>query len=83
MPSKLGNRFHHKHNKNGTHESVCGMCFMTVTTVSEESELSHFEDAHICDPVRVYEVRECTRHALLALNLDFGKPQPQPHGVRQ
>jgi hypothetical protein len=33
--------------------------------------------------VRVYEVRECTRHALLALNLDFGKPQPQPHGVRQ
>jgi len=80
--SDLGcNGFHHGHNRNGTHDSICTCCYMTVATVTGESEAHLLEDAHICDPVRLDQMREDTRHALSALQLGFGRPQVRemPH----
>ena len=75
MSNKFGNSFHHRHNRNGTHDSICSCCYMTVATATGESDVHPFEDAHICDPVRHYQVGESAQHGLSALNLDFEKPQ--------
>jgi hypothetical protein len=47
---------------------------MTVATVAGESDFHLFEEAHICDPVRLYQIREDAHHALSTLKLSFGKP---------
>jgi len=75
MSNKFGESFHHRHNRNGTHDSICSCCYMTVASATGESELHPFEDAHICDPVRLYQVSEGAHHALSALDLNWGKPQ--------
>jgi len=72
MPNGFGNHFHHMQNRCDSYDSICEVCFMTVATVSEESELAPVEDIHVCDPVRVYQISEGARHALSALNLNFG-----------
>jgi hypothetical protein len=76
MTNRFGNNFHHRHNRNGTHDSICSACAMTVATSSDDSLLAAFEDAHICDPVRAYQVSEGAYHSLNALNLNFGLPRP-------
>jgi hypothetical protein len=43
--------FPHRHNANGTYDSICTRCFVTVATVRNEAELAGRESAHICDPV--------------------------------
>lgn len=75
MPNVFGNRFHHMHNRCGAYDSICDGCFVTVATEIEESELAPVEDTHVCDPMLVYQISESARHALSALNLDFGKPR--------
>jgi hypothetical protein len=45
-------------NLNGTHDSICRGCFATVALVKDEAELARHERDHLCDPVRLYEVRE-------------------------
>ena len=74
MPHRLGNYFH-RHNRDGTHDSICTGCYITIVTASEESHLPKIEDAHVCDPVRLSHIRKYTHYAVIALNLDFGKPQ--------
>jgi len=75
MPNKFGNTFYHRHNRNGNHDSICSCCYMTVAPASVESELPLFEETHICDPVRSYQVSEGAHHELKALNLNFRRPQ--------
>jgi hypothetical protein len=50
--------FPHRHNDNGTHDSICTGCFVTVATVLNEPELARFESAHICNPVRLNWFRQ-------------------------
>jgi len=57
MPDRLGN-YYHRRNRDGTHDSLCTGCYMTIATVSEESHLRKIEDAHVCDPVRLFHIRE-------------------------
>jgi len=50
--------FAHRVNANGTHDSICRGCFATVASVRDEAELAGHESDHICDPLRLYQVRE-------------------------
>ena len=44
--------FPHRTNSDGTIDSICDQCFVTVATSNCESDLAHFEAAHSCDPAR-------------------------------
>jgi hypothetical protein len=50
--------FPHRHNGNGTHDSICTECMTTVATVLREAELAGFEFRHVCDPVRVFQISQ-------------------------
>jgi hypothetical protein len=44
-------RFAHRRNADGTIDSICPICFVTVHTATCESDLSASEREHACDPV--------------------------------
>ncbi len=52
MPSKP--EFPHRHNNDGSFDSICDTCYATVARVKTESELTQFEARHVCDPVNLY-----------------------------
>jgi hypothetical protein len=43
--------FPHRHNGDGSHDSICAKCFLTVASDKDEAELVQFERDHVCDPV--------------------------------
>ena len=43
----------HRRNEEGSYDSICRECFATVVRGKEESELSAYEEAHICDPIHM------------------------------
>jgi hypothetical protein len=45
----------HRHNKNGTYDSICLKCFATVATTLTEPELAFHDRRHICDPLLLKE----------------------------
>ncbi len=47
--------FPHVHNLNGTHDSVCARCHLTIASAKHEAQLNPYEQAHRCDPVRLYQ----------------------------
>ena len=51
-------KFPHRHNSNGTHDSICRVCLATVATSFRETDLAGFELRHLCDPVRVYRISQ-------------------------
>ena len=50
----------HRRNYDGTLDSVCKLCYLTVARAYRETDLSHLEVRHICQPV---ERRRSTRIA--------------------
>ncbi len=46
-------KFAHRSNLDGTKDSICCQCIVTVATVYDEGELLRYEQQHICDPVLV------------------------------
>lgn len=64
MPNRIGSFFHHRHNRNGTHDSICPGCYMTVASARGEGELARCEAEHTCDPIRLYQVNEYACHAI-------------------
>jgi len=42
--------FSHLRNKNGTIDSICTRCNLTVGTARNESELPKIEHSHTCNP---------------------------------
>jgi len=46
--------FPHRHNSDGTHDSICNRCFATVAKATIETDLVQFEASHVCDPANVY-----------------------------
>lgn len=42
--------FAHRHNRNGTIDSICKNCFLTVASSNWEFALEPKELAHSCDP---------------------------------
>jgi hypothetical protein len=51
------NRFAYGLNGDGTYDSICPYCYMTVANVKTESELAPPEGQHICDPARFHQNR--------------------------
>ena len=45
--------FPHRINSDGTIDSICDQCFVTVGTSTAEPELKELEAAHACEPSRV------------------------------
>jgi hypothetical protein len=39
----------HRRNRDGTWDSICTKCFLTVARCKTESDLAEFEKAHICN----------------------------------
>ena len=64
MPGTHGNTFQHRHNRNGSYDSICCTCYLTVACASRESELRLYEHGHTCDPIQLCEVTEYSRRAL-------------------
>ena len=54
MSTQTSPRFPHRHNNDGTHDSICMACLATVAKRSDESELLEYELSHVCDPVRLF-----------------------------
>jgi hypothetical protein len=50
-------RFAHRENANGTVDSICPCCFVTVASASSEAVLLGAEQQHICDPLLVEHYR--------------------------
>ena len=42
--------FSHRHNPDGTVDSICRECFMTVAKAQDESDLFRMERQHTCSP---------------------------------
>jgi hypothetical protein len=47
--------FPHRHNSDGTVDSICVKCFSTIATDRDETALREFEQHHVCDPNRLSE----------------------------
>lgn len=48
MPSARTPNFHHRHNSNGSYDSICMRCFLTAATSQGEADLVPLEQRHIC-----------------------------------
>jgi hypothetical protein len=44
----------HRRNKNGSHDSICLVCFHTIASESSEAELVDAERQHECDSADVF-----------------------------
>ena len=42
--------FSYRRNKDGTIDSICNHCYLTVGTALNDSELPEIEHSHTCDP---------------------------------
>lgn len=65
--------FVHRSNRNGTTDSICRSCFITVATATWEAELERKERVHACDPWTVERFhrngRKAARPAVLPWHL--------------
>jgi len=61
MASLPNANFPHRHNRDGSYDSICTLCHATVATVRKETELAEYEHSHACDPIRLYQLSQsCT-----------------------
>jgi hypothetical protein len=49
MNSETKPQFLHRKNADGTFDSICSRCFVTVATRFRETDLSRPERDHVCD----------------------------------
>jgi hypothetical protein len=43
-------QFAHRENGDGTIDSICSRCFVTIANALNEADLKRAETRHICDP---------------------------------
>jgi len=56
MVQQYSPNFPHRHNADGTCDSICTLCFQTVARSRIETDLSRHERNHKCDPDVLYQV---------------------------
>ena len=39
----------HRHNKDGSYDSICLTCFLTISHAETEAELTQHDSAHVCN----------------------------------
>jgi len=49
-------KFVRRHNRDGSHDSICTSCVSTVATVAKEWQLDALELVHVCDPGNIYRL---------------------------
>jgi hypothetical protein len=49
MPAEQNMQFPHRHNRDGTVDSICPRCFRTISNRNTEAELARDEFRHICE----------------------------------
>jgi len=52
----LASEFPHRSNKDGTLDSICPRCFLTIGTSTWEAELEQMEARHVCSPERLRHI---------------------------
>jgi hypothetical protein len=57
----------HHQNKDGSYESICLTCFLTISHANTETELKLQEEAHLCAPSLVSKRADYKRE-----HLNFG-----------
>jgi hypothetical protein len=50
-------RFPHRHNPDGSYDSICTKCFATIGANMTEEQLFEAENKHVCNPDVLYEGR--------------------------
>jgi len=55
--------FVHRSNSNGTTDSICKSCFLTIATAMWEADLDSAEQAHKCDPFRLSSLKTAVLRA--------------------
>ncbi len=58
--SPATSQYAHRPNHDGTLDSICKLCYLTVARAFREADLAHLELRHVCQPV---ERRRATRVA--------------------
>jgi hypothetical protein len=59
--------FPHRQNRDGSFDSICSTCLLTVTNARMEAELTNREMNHVCDPAILYQrAFDRTRRGLTA-----------------
>jgi hypothetical protein len=53
MPSAKIPLFAHRHNPDGSWDTICSLCVATVAREKIEADLAAHELAHTCDPARL------------------------------
>lgn len=43
------NNFKHRHNQDGSYDSICPLCFRTIATRLRQEELGEDERGHMCE----------------------------------
>jgi hypothetical protein len=51
-------KFPHRHNPDGTHDSICTRCLATIATVTVETDLALHESGHVCHPMNLHRMTE-------------------------
>jgi hypothetical protein len=55
MAALLRPRFPHRQNGDGSFDSICSTCFVTVASAEKEGDLTPSELMHKCEAVRLYQ----------------------------
>ncbi|MGA2848569.1 MAG: hypothetical protein ABSE46_06215 [Terracidiphilus sp.] len=50
--------FPHRLNPNGSYDSICTECHLTVASSRDEAALANYEQDHACNPIRIYQLAE-------------------------
>jgi hypothetical protein len=49
--------YSHRHNTNGSYDSICLVCFATVATTQTKPELAVYDERHVCNQFLLSERR--------------------------
>jgi len=49
MADKSNEFYPHRRNKDGSYDSICLTCFLTVAFGKSETELTEFDKKHVCE----------------------------------
>jgi hypothetical protein len=58
--TQIPDHYAHRRNYDGTLDSICKLCYLTVARAYRELDLTHLELRHVCQPI---ERRRATRIA--------------------
>jgi hypothetical protein len=58
MLSNATPSFSYRHNEDGSHDSICMGCLVTVASAMREGLLARHEATHVCNPIRLYQLSQ-------------------------